>query len=85
MENKTPSAGKCPVMHGGATAMSAANIDWWPNALNLDILHQHDSKTDPMGPSFDYAEEFKKLDLEAVKKDLHVLMTETRTSTITPW
>jgi catalase (peroxidase I) len=49
------------------------------------ILHQHDSKTDPMGPSFDYAEEFKKLDLEAVKKDLHVLMTETRTSTITPW
>jgi catalase-peroxidase len=41
-------------MHGGATAMSAANMDWWPNALNLDILHQHDSKTDPMGPSFDF-------------------------------
>jgi catalase-peroxidase len=78
MENKTPSAGKCPVMHGGATAMSTANMDWWPNALNLDILHQHDSKTDPMGPSFDYAEEFKKLDLEAVKKDLHALMTDSQ-------
>jgi catalase-peroxidase len=78
MENKTPSAGKCPVMHGGATAMSTANMDWWPNALNLDILHQHDSKTDPMGPGFDYAEEFKKLDLEAVKKDLHLLMTDSQ-------
>jgi catalase-peroxidase len=78
MENKTPSAGKCPVMHGGATAMSTANMDWWPNALNLDILHQHDSKTDPMGSGFDYAEEFKKLDLEAVKKDLHALMTDSQ-------
>jgi catalase-peroxidase len=78
MENKTPSAGKCPVMHGGATAMSTANMEWWPNALNLDILHQHDSKTDPMGPGFDYTEEFKKLDLEAVKKDLHALMTDSQ-------
>ena len=78
MENKTPSAGKCPVMHGGATAMGTANMEWWPNALNLDILHQHDSKTDPMGPGFDYAEEFKKLDLEAVKKDLHALMTDSQ-------
>jgi catalase-peroxidase len=78
MENKTATAGKCPVMHGGATAMSAASMDWWPNALNLDILHQHDSKTDPMGPGFDYAEEFKKLDLEAVKKDLHLLMTDSQ-------
>ena len=78
MDNKTATAGKCPVMHGGATAMSAASMDWWPNALNLDILHQHDSKTDPMGPGFDYAEEFKKLDLEAVKKDLHLLMTDSQ-------
>ena len=78
MENKTATAGKCPVMHGGATAMSTASMDWWPNALNLDILHQHDSKTDPMGPGFDYAEEFKKLDLEAVKKDLHSLMTDSQ-------
>ena len=53
-------------------------MDWWPNALNLDILHQHDSKTDPMGPGFDYAEEFKKLDLKAVKKDLHALMTDSQ-------
>jgi catalase-peroxidase len=78
MANKTATAGKCPVMHGGATAMSAASMDWWPNALNLDILHQHDSKTDPMGPGFDYAEEFEKLDLEAVKKDLHLLMTDSQ-------
>lgn len=78
MENKTATAGKCPVMHGGATAMSTASMDWWPNALNLDILHQHDSKTDPMGPGFDYAEEFKKLDLDAVKKDLHLLMTDSQ-------
>jgi catalase-peroxidase len=78
MKDKTPSAGKCPVMHGGATAMSTANMAWWPNALNLDILHQHDSKTDPMGPGFHYAEEFKKLDLEAVKKDLHALMTDSQ-------
>ncbi len=78
MKNKTSSAGKCPVMHGGATVMSTANMTWWPNALNLDILHQHDSKTDPMGPGFNYAEEFKKLDLKAVKKDLHALMTDSQ-------
>jgi catalase-peroxidase len=78
MKNKTSSAGKCPVMHGGATVMSTANMTWWPNALNLDILHQHDSKTDPMGSGFNYAEEFKKLDLKAVKKDLHALMTDSQ-------
>jgi catalase-peroxidase len=78
MDNKTATAGKCPVMHGGATAMSTANMDWWPNALNLDILHQHDTKTDPIGPSFNYAEEFRKLDLESVKKDLHLLMTDSQ-------
>jgi catalase-peroxidase len=78
MKNKTSSAGKCPVMHGGATVMSTANMTWWPNALNLDILHQHDSKTDPMGPGFNYTEEFKKLDLKAVKKDLHALMTDSQ-------
>lgn len=70
MENKpTTLAGKCPVMHGGNTISSNSNLDWWPNALNLDILHQHDTKTNPMGEDFDYAEEFKKLDLNAVKKD----------------
>lgn len=77
--NETKStAGKCPVMHGGKTSVGTSNMDWWPNALNLDILHQHDSKTDPMGEGFDYAEEFKKLDLEAVKNDLKALMTDSQ-------
>lgn len=69
---------KCPVMHGGITSSAKSNMDWWPNALNLDILHQHDTKTNPLGEAFDYPEEFKKLDLEAVKKDLHALMTDSQ-------
>jgi catalase-peroxidase len=77
--NDTP-AGKCPVMHGGNTAMNVSVMDWWPNALNLDILHQHDSKTDPMGKGFSYREELKKLDVEALKKDLTDLMTDSQ-----PW
>lgn len=72
------SAGKCPVMHGGNTASSKSNTAWWPNALNLDILHQHDRKTNPLGDDFNYAEEFKKLDLEAVKSDLKALMTDSQ-------
>ncbi len=67
---------KCPVMHGGVTSASMSHMDWWPKALNLDILHQHDSKTNPMGPGFDYREELKKLDVEALKKDLKALMTD---------
>jgi catalase-peroxidase len=68
MDNYQPKpAGKCPVMHGSMTAAGKSNTDWWPNALNLDILHQHDRKTNPLGEEFNYAEEFKKLDLEAVK------------------
>ncbi|MDP3744939.1 MAG: catalase/peroxidase HPI [Methylotenera sp.] len=79
MENKpSASTGKCPVMHGGNTTTGTSNMDWWPKALNLDILHQHDSKTNPMGEDFNYAEEFKKLDLAAVKKDLHALMTDSQ-------
>ncbi|MDP3087241.1 MAG: catalase/peroxidase HPI [Methylotenera sp.] len=79
MESKsTTSTGKCPVMHGGNTATSNSNMDWWPNAINLDILHQHDRKTSPMGEDFNYAKEFKKLDLSAVKKDLHALMTNSQ-------
>ncbi|MDP2229457.1 catalase/peroxidase HPI [Methylotenera sp.] len=79
MENKPfSSAGKCPVMHGGNTATGASNMDWWPESLNLDILHQHDAKTNPMGGDFNYAEEFKKLDLGAVKKDLHAFMTDSQ-------
>lgn len=69
---------KCPVMHGGNTASGSSNMDWWPNALNLDILHQHDRKTDPMGQDFDYREELKKLDVDALKKDLHALMTDSK-------
>src|SRR5690554_5364839 len=70
--------GKCPVMHGGNTAAGHSNMDWWPEALNLDILHQHDRKTDPMGEDFNYREEVKKLDFEALKKDMHALMTDSQ-------
>ncbi|AEL23832.1 catalase/peroxidase HPI [Cyclobacterium marinum] len=72
------SAGKCPVMHGGNTSVNASVMSWWPNALNLDILHQHDSKTNPLGQDFDYQEELKKLDVEALKKDMHALMTDSQ-------
>ncbi|AGA92202.1 catalase/peroxidase HPI [Thioflavicoccus mobilis 8321] len=75
---ETTAAGKCPVMHGGNTAAGKSNMDWWPNALNLGILHQHDSKTNPMGAGFNYREEVKKLDVEALKKDLHALMTDSQ-------
>ncbi len=69
---------KCPVMHGGATESSMSNMEWWPKALNLDILHQHDTKTNPMGEDFNYREELKKLDVAALKKDLHTLMTDSQ-------
>ena len=71
-------AAKCPVMHGAMTSTGASNMDWWPNALNLDILHQHDTKTNPMGKDFNYREEVKKLDFAALKKDMHDLMTNTQ-------
>jgi catalase-peroxidase len=71
-------AGKCPVMHGGATSTGMSNMEWWPKALNLDILHQHDTKTNPMGEGFNYREEVKKLDVTALKKDLHALMTDSQ-------
>jgi catalase-peroxidase len=73
------SAGKCPVMHGGATSADMSNMEWWPKALNLDILHQHDSKTNPMSADFNYREEVKTLDVEALKKDLKALMTDSQT------
>lgn len=69
---------KCPVMHGANTASKQSVMDWWPNALNLDILHQHDSKTNPMGTDFDYREELKSLDIDALKKDMHALMTDSQ-------
>jgi catalase-peroxidase len=71
---------KCPVAHGAMTTQVDSNTYWWPNALNLDILHQHDTKTNPLGPDFDYHEELKKLDIPALKKDLHALMHESQ-----PW
>ncbi|MBK6334314.1 MAG: catalase/peroxidase HPI [Betaproteobacteria bacterium] len=69
---------KCPVVHGGATSASMSRMDWWPKALNLDILHQHDAKTNPMGADFDYREELKKLDIEALKNDVKALMTDSQ-------
>ena len=78
MDDDISTTGKCPVMHGGHTTTATAKTDWWPNALNLDILHQHDTKTNPLGEEFDYAEAFKKLDLAAVKQDLHALMVDSQ-------
>ena len=76
------SEGKCPVMHGGgmtsSTSDKRSNQDWWPKNLNLNILHQHDRKSNPMGEDFDYAEAFKGLDYEGLKKDLHALMTDSQ-------
>ena len=80
MSNETQ--GKCPVMHGAATTNSSESStsvrDWWPNNLNLNILHQHDGKSNPMEDSFDYKEEFAKIDYEALKKDLNDLMTDSQ-------
>jgi catalase-peroxidase len=76
--NQSKTAGKCPVMHGGNTASGNSNMAWWPNALNLDILHQHDSKTNPLGRGFNYRGEVKKLDVAALKKDLVALMTDSQ-------
>lgn len=72
------SAGKCPVMHGGMTSTGSTVMEWWPNALNLDILHQHDKKTNPLGEDFDYREALKSLDVEALKNDVKALMTDSQ-------
>ena len=72
---------KCPVTGKTAIPMTGrgtSNRDWWPNQLNLNILHQHSSKSNPMGEEFNYSEEFKKLDLQALKKDLYALMTDSQ-------
>ena len=79
MSNETE--GKCPVMHGALTTNSStvtSNRDWWPNQLNLSILHQHDSKSDPMDADFDYREEFNKIDFDSLKADLNNLMTDSQ-------
>ncbi|MHA3116877.1 catalase/peroxidase HPI [Acinetobacter sp. ANC 4635] len=72
------STGKCPFAHGANTSLASSNTDWWPNSLNLDILSQHDKKTNPMDPDFDYAAAFAQLDLEAVKKDLRDLINSSQ-------
>ncbi|MCC5789807.1 MAG: catalase/peroxidase HPI [Opitutales bacterium] len=75
---ETSSAGKCPVMHGGNTKVADEPMAWWPNSLNLDILHQHDRKTNPLGEDFDYREEVKSLDYDALMEDLRTLMTDSQ-------
>ncbi|MEX0845645.1 MAG: catalase/peroxidase HPI, partial [Balneolaceae bacterium] len=80
-KNTSNNESKCPFPHGAEKEVAGGgtkNRDWWPNKLNLDILRQHSSLSDPMGEDFDYAEEFKKLDLNAVKKDLNNLMTDSK-------
>ena len=77
----TNTAGKCPVMHSApsnAASTGRSNRDWWPNQLNLGILHQHSEKSNPMGPGFDYAKEFKKPKYKSLKKDLYALMTDSQ-------
>ena len=81
MSGTETKAGKCPVVHGNpnhATFAVRSNRDWWPNQLNLRILHQNSTLSNPLSDSFDYAEAFKKLDYAAVKKDLHALMTDSQ-------
>ena len=74
MQNNSNSSGKCPFMHGATTTQENAPTKWWPKSLNLDILHQHDTKTNPYGNDFDYRESVKKLDYDSLKKDMHELM-----------
>ncbi len=76
MDGNDVATGQCPVIH--TTFGARSNRDWWPNQLNLRILHQNSALCDPMGEAFDYAEAFKKLDLDAVKKDIYALMTESQ-------
>jgi catalase-peroxidase len=81
MDAPTDKTGKCPVMHGkplAATFGVRSNRDWWPNQLNLNILRQNSALSDPMGEGFNYADEFKKLDLKALKEDLYALMTDSQ-------
>jgi catalase-peroxidase len=77
-ENRTHSAATCPVLHGSVTTTATTNTDWWPKALNLDILHQHDLKTNPMDRDFNYREAVKQLDFAALRQDLMALMTDSQ-------
>ena len=69
---------KCPVVHGAVTTAGTSNTHWWPKGLNLEILHQHDTKTNPLGSDFNYHDELKKLDVGALKNDLHLLMRDSQ-------
>lgn len=77
-KEKISETGKCPIMHGGNTSAGESVMDWWPKALNLDILHQQDAKTSPFNKNFNYQEELKKLDVQALKKDVNNLMTDSQ-------
>ena len=72
------SGGGCPVMHGGNTGTDNAVTKWWPESLNLDILHQHDTKTNPMGPDYNHRDAVKGLDFEAVRNDVETLLTDSQ-------
>ncbi|MGN5290223.1 catalase/peroxidase HPI [Aeromonas sp. 11P] len=76
--NSERSQGKCPVMHGGTTSVETSRMEWWPKSLNLDILHQHDTKTNPLGAGFNYREALKGLDMAALKQDVTALMTDSQ-------
>ncbi|WP_139460862.1 catalase/peroxidase HPI [Aeromonas veronii] len=76
--NSDSSEGKCPVMHGGTTSVETSRMEWWPKSLNLDILHQHDTKTNPLGAGFNYREALKGLDMAALKQDVTALMTDSQ-------
>ncbi|WP_421315984.1 catalase/peroxidase HPI [Aeromonas veronii] len=76
--NSDSSAGKCPVMHGGTTSVETSRMEWWPKSLNLDILHQHDTKTNPLGAGFNYREALKGLDMAALKQDVSAMMTDSQ-------
>ncbi|MGA1614128.1 MAG: catalase-peroxidase, partial [Lutimaribacter sp.] len=75
--NTIEDGGKCPVMHGANSTTGATNMDWWPKALNLDILHQHDGKTNPLA-GFNYRDAVKELDFDALKADMHALLTQSQ-------
>jgi catalase-peroxidase len=79
-DDNISNTGQCPVMHGGSTTAGRSGADWWPQALNLDILHQHDTKTHPLGAGFNYREAVKSLDVQALKNDLKALMSDSQ-----PW
>ncbi|WP_420411423.1 catalase/peroxidase HPI [Roseibium sp.] len=78
MDTKVAKTGGCPVMHGSLTETGKSVTDWWPKTLNLNILHQHDTKSNPMGEDFNYRDEVKKLDVAALKADLKALMTDSQ-------